>query len=79
MERLSAQGIPVGPVLTTAEHLRDPQTEATRIYGMLHDGEGPVRAPYYPARVRGAELRELTTAPPFGRDTDSVKESLRRR
>ena len=46
---------------------------------MLHDGEGPVRVPYYPARVNGAQLRELTTAPPLGRDTDSVKDSLRRK
>jgi len=76
LERFLAKDIPAGPVLTTAEHLRDPQTQAMGIYGILHDGEGPVRTPYYPARVRGAELRPLTTAPPFGRDTDSIKKGL---
>lgn len=79
LERFAIAEVPAGPILTTAEHLRDPQTEATRIYRMLHDGEGPVRAPYYPARVNGAELRELTAARPLGKDTDSVKDSLRRK
>ena len=45
VEQFSAEDIPVGPVLSTAEHMRDPQTLAVGIYATLHDGEGPVVAP----------------------------------
>ncbi|MDO8208889.1 CaiB/BaiF CoA-transferase family protein [Conexibacter sp. CPCC 206217] len=74
---LTEAGVPVAPVRGIADVLADDNLTARGMYVQVeHEGFGP--APYIgnPVKVGGAMLPPLRSAPPLGRDTDSVLKAL---
>ena len=57
-ELLHAADVPVAPVHTLDEHLADPQTLHSRIYGTMQTPAGPARRVRYPLLVDGEPLDE---------------------
>jgi formyl-CoA transferase len=72
MEALGGAGVPAGAVRTTKEVLDDPELlERGMLHPIEHPELGTVRAPGWPARMSGAELRVTSPSLP-GADNASV-------
>lgn len=73
LERMRAQGVAAGPVLSLDEVFEDPQVmhnQAIRV--RTHPTAGPIREPRPPARFSATEAPEVPLAPLLGEHTAEV-------
>ncbi len=64
--------VPVAPVSSPSDHLRDPQVMHNQIYSEMQTPSGVVRAPRYPAHINGQLLTPRGPAPAIGQHNDEV-------
>jgi CoA:oxalate CoA-transferase len=77
VDTLKKAGVPVAPIRSIGEVLADENVRARGMYlEVEHDGFGAVPYIGNPVKVGGAMLPPRRSAPPLGRDTDSVLQEL---
>lgn len=79
LARLSAQGVPAGPVLTLPEALTSPEIAARGVLSHIpHPTAGDVPNLALPIRLSVTPLRPATAAPRLGEHTEEVIQELAR-
>jgi crotonobetainyl-CoA:carnitine CoA-transferase CaiB-like acyl-CoA transferase len=77
MERLTAAGIPCGPIYDVAQMLEDPQARAREmVVEVEHPVAGPITTIGNPVKLSDTPWSYRTPAPVLGADTDAILRSL---